>query len=99
MTYLIKYWVETIITIITSFLALLITSFLGLRNGLRCLLKNEIIMVYETYMKLGYCPSFIKENVQDLYKNYHRLKGNGMVTSMVNDIYKLPNKIEGKNER
>ena len=42
-------------------------------------------------MKLGYCSSFMKENVKDMYESYHMLKGNGLVTSMVNQLYDLPN--------
>lgn len=92
-----KYWIEVIMTFITSFLILMIKQYAGLKNGMRVLLKNEIIRVYETYIKLGYCPSFIKENIKEIYESYHKLKGNGMGTSMVNEIYKLPN--EPKEEK
>ena len=36
-----------------------------------------------------------------MYDNYHRLVGNGMVSSMVNRLYQLPNKPrkEDVNER
>lgn len=90
-SFLLKYWIEVIMTFITSFLILIINQYIGLKNGMRALLKNEIIRVYETYTKLGYCPSFIKENVKEIYENYHKLKGNGMCTSMVNEVYNLPN--------
>lgn len=88
-----KYWVEVIISFITSFLLCIIKQYIGIRFGMRALLKNEIIRIYETYVKLGYCPSFIKENIKDIYYSYHKLKGNGMCTSMVNEIYKLPNEL------
>ncbi len=84
-------------TFITSFLLLMINQYIGLRNGMRSLLKNEIIRTYETYIKLGYCPSFIKENIREIYESYHKLKGNGMGTSMVNEIYKLPNELKEEN--
>ncbi len=81
-------------TFITSFLILIINQYIALKKGMRALLKNEIIRVYEIYIKLGYCPSFIKENVKQIYESYHKLKGNGMGTSMVNEIYKLPNELK-----
>lgn len=81
-------------TVISTFFIYLINNFISLRTGLRSLLKNEIIRTYEIYIKLGYCPSFIKENIQEIYESYHKLKGNGMVTSMVNEIYKLPNELK-----
>ena len=47
----IKYWIEVIMTLIASFLLLMIKQYIGLKNGMRALLKNEIIRVYETYVK------------------------------------------------
>ena len=47
----IKYWIEAIMTLITSFLLLMIKQYIGLKNGMKALLKNEIIRVYETYVK------------------------------------------------
>lgn len=38
-------------TLITSFLLLMIKQYIGLRNGMRSLLKNGIIRTYETYVK------------------------------------------------
>ena len=93
-SFLLKYWIEVIMTFITSFLILIINQYIALKKGMRALLKNEIIRVYEIYIKLGYCPSFIKENVKQIYESYHKLKGNGMGTSMVNEIYKLPNELK-----
>ena len=33
----------------------------------------------------------MKENIQNMYENYHKLGGNGMVTTLVKEIYKMPN--------
>lgn len=60
------------------------------------LLRNELVRIYEKYTKLGYCPSYMKENVNDMYQSYHKLGGNGMITTMVNEIYKLPNEKKEK---
>lgn len=57
------------------------------------LLRNEIVRIYDKYTMLGYCPSYMKENVNEMYANYHKLGGNGMVTSMVDELFKLPNEI------
>ena len=97
--FIIKYLVQFLMTSISGLLCYLISQYIGLRNGMRSLLKNEIVKVYETYINLGYCPSFIKENIQEIYENYHKLKGNGMATSMINEIYKLPNELRRKNEK
>ena len=91
---ILKYWIEIIMTFISSTIIYIINQYKGLKNGMKSLLKNEIVRVYETYIKLGYCPSFIKDNITDIYNSYHKLGGNGMTTSMLNEIYKLPNELK-----
>lgn len=87
----VKYIIQLLLTFLTGMVSYICNQYFGLRNGMRSLLKNEIIRTYEFYTKLGYCPSFVKESIKEIYENYHKLKGNGMGTSMVNEIYKLPN--------
>ena len=96
---MIEYLIDILISLIGSFSVYIFLQYIGFRNGMRSLLKNEIIRVYEKYISLGYCPSYVKENIKDVYDSYHKLKGNGMCTSMVNDLYKLPNELRRENER
>ena len=95
---MIEYLIDILISLIGSFSVYIFLQYIGFRNGMRSLLKNEIIRVYEKYISLGYCPSYVKENIKDVYDSYHKLKGNGMCTSMVNDLYKLPNELRRGNE-
>ena len=87
---IIKYWLEILLTTLTSGIVYVFKEYIVLKNGLKALLRNEIVRIYETYSKLGYCPSYMKENVNEIYVNYHKLKGNGMATSMIDEINKLP---------
>ena len=48
---LVKYWVEFFMTLLSTLFIYLINQYIGLRNGMRSLLKNEIIRTYETYVK------------------------------------------------
>ena len=61
--FIIKYWLEFLMTISITFTGYIFNQYLGIKNGMKSLLKNEIVKVYETYINLGYCPSFIKENI------------------------------------
>ena len=81
--FIIKYWIEILLTSVTSGVVYVIKEYIGLKNGMKSLLRNEIIRIYENYIGLGYCPSYMKENVNEMYVNYHKLKGNGMATTMV----------------
>lgn len=91
MNIVINYWIEILLTVVTSGIVYVFKQYIGLKGGLKALLRNEIIRIYETYSKLGYCPSYMKENANEIYINYHNLKGNGMATSMINKINELPN--------
>ena len=73
---ILKYWVEILLTAITSGTIYVFKQYAGLRNGLEALLKNEIVKIYETYSKLGCCPSYMKENANEIYVNYNKLKKN-----------------------
>ena len=88
--FIIKYWIEILFTTLTSGIIYVFKQYLSLKKGMRALLKNEIVRIYETYTSLGYCPSYMKENANEIYKSYHGLSGDGMATSMFNDILKLP---------
>ena len=89
-----KYWLEFILTIITTGIIYVFKEYLSIRSGIRSILRNEIVRIYETYMSLGYCPSFMKKNIEEIYNSYHKLKGDGMATSMVLELYKLPLTLE-----
>ena len=89
--FILKYWVEFLLTTLTGGVIYVFKQYIGLKQGMQSLLRNEIVRIYDVQMKLGYCPSFMKENIKDMYESYHLLKGNGLVTSMVNQLYEREN--------
>lgn len=48
----------------------------------------------ETYVKeigeYGYCPLYVKQSLEDEYKQYHTLKGNGVGTQIYHALMELP---------
>ena len=65
------------------------------RNGVRALLRAEIIRVYNKYHDdLHYCPIYVKQSLEDVYKQYHALHGNGVGTKLYEDIMALPTEPE-----
>lgn len=69
--FIIKYWIEILLTSITSGIIYIFKQYIGLKNGMIALLRNEIIRIYDKPEKLGYCPSYMKENLKEMYENYH----------------------------
>lgn len=45
--FILKYWLEILFTIISSSVAYILKAYMSLKNGLKALLKNEIIRIYE----------------------------------------------------
>lgn len=89
--------VRDFFTALSSIVLYSIKQYIGLKNGMISLLRNEIIRIYEKYTNLGYCPSYMKENIEEMYISYHKLGGNGMITIMVEEIFKLPNELKKEN--
>lgn len=63
----------------------------AMRKGIRALLRADLIRLYNKYHDdLGYCPIYVKESLEDEYKQYHTLKGNGVGTNMYEALMALP---------
>ena len=58
--------------------------------GMRCTLRNSILEKCKKYIKLGYCPIHIKQQVEEEYGIYHNLGGNGTVTQTYKKFLDLP---------
>lgn len=61
----------------------------ALKNGLKCLLRSQLIEYYNEYINDGKITSNQYENWMEMYKSYKELGGNGMITHMSNDIEEL----------
>ncbi len=61
----------------------------ALRDGMRSLLKRQIILDCEKAISEGYCPVATKETIEDMYKSYHALGGNGTVTELKTQMMQL----------
>lgn len=99
-----KYWLEFLLTLISgglvfSFKAiynkfkLKVSEVDCLKDGMRSLMRGEIIRNYNKYVEgdeYGYAPIYVKQTVEDMYKTYHALGGNGTITTLYNKIDALP---------
>lgn len=58
-------------------------------RGTMLLLRVQLIEYHDKYMKSGAIPSYAYENFTEMYKAYHALGGNGMITKMMHEIEEL----------
>lgn len=82
-------WLDTIlkyIPVIGSIRKALQDQYI-IKLGLQSLLRSQMLEIYYNY-KDKEMPIHMKEQFQDLYNSYHMLGGNGVMTSIYNEVIK-----------
>lgn len=64
--------------------------------GVQALLRDRIIQAYNHYTEKGCCPIYGLENVEEMYRQYHALGGNGTITELVDRVKELPAQPKGE---
>ena len=62
----------------------------AMREGVRSLLRAEIIRAYEKYTERGSCPIYAREPLTKVYEAYHAMGGNGTGTDFYRKTIALP---------
>ena len=65
-------------------------------KGTMLLLRVHLIEYHEKYMQMGEISLYAYQNFCEMYKAYHALGGNGMVTKMKNEIDELHIRKKGR---
>ena len=93
--------VETIINTIISYIIPLILGYLIClmksyrerekmqQEALKCLLRSNITSKYYVYTELNEIPLYEKENINYMYEQYVKMKGNSYVGGLVEEINRL----------
>ena len=64
----------------------------GVRMGVKALLRAQMINDYNKWSDRGYAPIYAKQNFENLWEQYHNLKGpNGVMDGLHETFMKLPN--------
>ena len=95
--FIMKYWIEFSFGLVISFITFLCKRINyyykvmnSTKNGVKVLLKGEIIRRYNEYKKIGCLSLFDKEIITELYEEYKNLGGNGIIEDMIDDISEIP---------
>jgi hypothetical protein len=62
----------------------------AIKLGTQAVLRNSLIELYEIYYHQGFAPIYVKDNYDNLYKQYHALGANGVMDSYYNQFMALP---------
>lgn len=58
----------------------------ALEDGMRALLRRQILIDCEAAQRAEWCAAKSKETISVMYEAYHRLGGNGVVTPTVRQV-------------
>lgn len=96
-SFIIEYWLQFIFGIIIS---LIITIYKRInkhylkintiQDALKTLLKSRIISEYDRIIKNKCISIFDKEIINDLYNEYTKLGGNGVIKDIIKKLNNLP---------
>ena len=73
-------------------------EYAAIRSGMRAILRDRIIQLYEDCAAKGRTPFYAVENVTTMYHAYHDLGGNGAITEIYHKFIDLPQAAEKKGE-
>lgn len=92
--YTIKWWVAWAFGVagaaVSGAFTVLLKRYLGMRVGMKALLRAEIYRTIRTYEPLGYLPCDERENLDDLFRAYEDTGGKGSVKGLVDKMLALP---------
>ncbi len=66
----------------------------AVKLGLQAVLRNSLIELYDKWMDRGFAPTHIKDNYENMYKQYHSLGANGVMDSYYQRFMDLPSESE-----
>ncbi|WP_312645702.1 hypothetical protein [Hydrogenoanaerobacterium sp.] len=95
--FIVGYWVEVLFSTALSLLGIAYKRLAkrikeqdAIKLGIRELLRDRIIRVYNHSYDAGFCPIYALENAVAMYEQYHALGGNGTVTELLDRLKELP---------
>ena len=81
-------------------IAYLYKQVIATRKGIRALLRADLIRLYNKYKEdLEYCPIYVKTALEDEYKQYHAIGGNGVITKLYEELMALPTEPKEREEQ
>lgn len=88
--FLMEYWLQLILSLLTTGFVALGGMVVALFSGVRALLRDRIIQAYNHYHDKGFCPIYARENISTMLKAYTLLRGNGPIPGLVEALFELP---------
>lgn len=107
--FILRYWLELIFSIIVTSVTVGLTKIKNefkcekreqkaIKDGLQALLRDQLIKSYNYFMDKGEMQVHDKDNIRNMWEQYHALGANGVMDDLIKEMMALPvyRKKEGK---
>ena len=72
----------------------------GLRLGVKALLRAQMISEFNVWTEKGYAPIYARQNFENIWEQYHRIKGpNGVMDGLHSAYMALPTEPPNKQQK
>ena len=99
--FLVKYWLEVLFGCVTAGVSIALKKISSqlkkekvrnqaIEDGVRDILRMQILDTYERCIQVGKITVSRKDAIDSAYKSYHALGGNGTITQVHNEIMEMP---------
>lgn len=61
-----------------------------MKLALQAILRDRLIQSYNHHKDKGFCAIHDRDNITNMYNQYHKLGANGVIDSLIDEILKLP---------
>lgn len=76
---------------ITTLVAICFRQIKGIKFGVKALLRAQMISEFNKWEEKGYAPIYARENFQNIWEQYHNIKGpNGVMDDIKDRFMRLP---------
>lgn len=62
----------------------------AIAKGTQASLRNSLVQLWEKYSELGYAPIWVRDDFENMYKQYHCLGANGVIDDLRVKFLALP---------
>ena len=99
--FILEYWLQVVFGVILAILSFGVRKIAdSLKNeiadqksiklGIQAILRDRLIQSYNVHTALGYCEIHDRDNISNMYKQYHTLGANGVVDRLIIELLDLP---------
>lgn len=84
--------IGVVVPAVIGYLLGIIRTYKTQSEALKCLLRSNVTSKYYVYKQMGFVPRYERENVNYMYSQYKKMKGNSYIDVIMADFNELPMK-------